>query len=96
MNFKGIDTAQVPAYDLVIHRLEAKRPNHAPVKAAREFDWEFYQIAVQGKRANRVPLNLSGDFLRDLEDDPHDNPKYTAELIHRLDKVIEEAIPAEE
>jgi hypothetical protein len=94
MEFKDVEFSQVPAFDQFRSRLVALRPTCILVKAGKDFDTDLYRVYVQCANTTRQLIDIPKNLLLDLEQNPHGSESsYTKELLSKLDKLIEAAIP---
>ena len=93
MNFKEIDLADVPGYEVLTDRLHAADPLLALVKAGRDFDSSIIRVYVQPPAPARFAVDIPGNLMDDLESDTSNGHSgHRQELLGQLDEIIEHAI----
>lgn len=97
MNFKEVEPASVPAFDVFAERLGVLRPNATVVKVGHESVFDIIRIYVETLKPIRFNVDIRDNLLNDLDSDSHNSPsKYRSELVAQLDAIIEAFIPVKE
>jgi len=93
MAFKAIPPAKIPAFEVVLKRLELLYPEVSISETARDFDTEAYCLRLIGPTNRTADLVLSRELLEDLRDNPPPkDSKYSTELLGRLDSLIQKSV----
>lgn len=94
MNFKEMEFAEVPAFNIFQERLAVLRPNAKLVKSGSEFDCDIFRIYFEEPKMEKYRIDIGKNLLKDLEENPKRiTSDYTAELLTKLDALILRAVP---
>jgi len=93
MGSKPIDSAEVPAYGIVVSRLKLQWPTVSISETGSDFDTDIYSFRLLGPAGTSEDVHLGVNLLNDLKDNPASaEGSYTRHLVGDLDLQIRDAV----